>query len=45
MLDKGVICKQTKDTVIRLAPPLVITNDQIDKVVQTFKESFEELKI
>ena len=27
---KGILCKSTRDTVIRLSPPLVITKEQID---------------
>jgi ornithine--oxo-acid transaminase len=32
--DEGVLCKETHEHVIRLAPPLVITRDQIDWVVE-----------
>ena len=28
--DEGILCKETRGTVIRLAPPLVITKDEID---------------
>ena len=28
--DEGVLCKETHDTVIRLAPPLVITQEELD---------------
>jgi len=28
--DEGILCKETHDTVIRLAPPLVITREEID---------------
>ena len=28
--DEGVLCKETHDTVIRLAPPLVVTREEID---------------
>lgn len=30
LMDLGVLCKETHDTVIRFAPPLVITRDEID---------------
>ena len=30
LLQEGVLCKETHDRVIRLAPPLVITIDEID---------------
>ena len=28
--DKGLLCKETHDNIIRFAPPLVITKEQID---------------
>lgn len=33
---RGVLSKETHDTVIRFAPPLTITQARIDRVVQTF---------
>lgn len=30
LLERGVLCKETHDTVIRFAPPLVITREEID---------------
>ena len=30
LMDKGVLCKETHDDVIRFAPPLVITKEEID---------------
>lgn len=32
--DEGILCKETHDYVIRLAPPLVITQEQIDWAVE-----------
>ncbi len=32
--DRGVLCKETHDHVIRIAPPLVITRDDIDWAVE-----------
>jgi ornithine--oxo-acid transaminase len=32
--DEGILCKETRGTVIRLAPPLVITQDEIDWAVE-----------
>lgn len=34
LMDKGMLCKETHDHVIRLAPPLVIEKDNIDWMVQ-----------
>jgi ornithine--oxo-acid transaminase len=32
--DRGLLCKETHDNVIRLAPPLVVTHDQLDWAVE-----------
>jgi ornithine--oxo-acid transaminase len=34
---RGLLCKETHDHTIRIAPPLVITSDQIDWVVEQFE--------
>lgn len=34
LMDKGMLCKETHDHVIRLAPPLVIEKENIDWMVQ-----------
>ena len=34
LMDKGILSKETHETVVRFAPPLVIDRDQIDEVVQ-----------
>ncbi|MBT8206823.1 MAG: ornithine--oxo-acid transaminase, partial [Acidimicrobiia bacterium] len=38
--DRGVLAKDTHDTTIRIAPPLVITRDQIDWAVEQFAAVF-----
>lgn len=35
--DKGILCKETHTHTIRLAPPLIITKDEIDQALQIFK--------
>jgi ornithine--oxo-acid transaminase len=30
LMERGVLCKETHDTVIRLAPPLIITQEELD---------------
>jgi ornithine--oxo-acid transaminase len=35
LMDKGILSKETHETVVRFAPPLVIDRDQIDEVVQS----------
>lgn len=34
LMMEGILCKETHDTVIRIAPPLVITKDEIDWAVE-----------
>ncbi len=43
MLDKGVIVNATADTVIRIVPPLIITIEEIDIIVEKLVESIKEL--
>jgi ornithine--oxo-acid transaminase len=39
--DEGVLCKETHDHVIRLAPPLVITREEIDWAFERIKRVIE----
>ncbi|OXB40233.1 hypothetical protein B1J92_M00880g [Nakaseomyces glabratus] len=43
MKDKGVLAKPTHDHIIRLAPPLVISEEDLLKGVQAMKEALVEL--
>jgi len=36
--ERGILCKETHDDVIRFAPPLVITKDDIDWVIENVEE-------
>jgi acetylornithine/N-succinyldiaminopimelate aminotransferase len=36
---KGVLLNNTADQTLRLVPPLVVTRDQIDRVVRVIGES------
>jgi ornithine--oxo-acid transaminase len=36
--DRGLLCKETHETVIRLAPPLVITKEQIDWALEHIED-------
>lgn len=38
LLKQGILTKETHGTVIRFAPPLIITEDQIDFVINTLKQ-------
>ena len=43
LLKKGLLCKETHKTVIRFAPPLTISKNEIDwaitKIVEALKET------
>ncbi|MBI2688268.1 MAG: ornithine--oxo-acid transaminase [Acidobacteria bacterium] len=39
LMELGVLCKETHDFVIRLAPPLVITEEEIDWMVERVREA------
>ena len=43
LMDRGLLSKETHETVVRLAPPLVITRDQIDWAVLQIKEVLQEM--
>ena len=42
--DKGILCKPTHRHIIRLAPPLVISKNDLTKCVNIIKSVFDELK-
>jgi ornithine--oxo-acid transaminase len=39
--EEGILCKETHDYVIRLAPPLVITRDEIDWAMERIAKVLE----
>jgi len=41
--DEGILCKETHDRVIRLAPPLIITRDEIDWAFERIARVMEKL--
>ena len=43
LLGKGVLSKETHDTVVRLAPPLVIAREDLDGALDRFEEVLHEL--
>jgi ornithine--oxo-acid transaminase len=45
LLAKGVLSKETHDTVVRLAPPLVISRDDLDSALDRFEEVVGELAL
>jgi ornithine--oxo-acid transaminase len=42
MKDAGVLCKETHERVIRVAPPLVISREEIDWACKRFEQVFHE---
>ena len=38
LMDKGILCKETHSYVIRFAPPLIITKEEIDWAVERIRE-------
>ncbi len=42
LLNRGILTKETHSTVIRLAPPLIITTEQIDIVVNALQDVLAE---
>jgi ornithine--oxo-acid transaminase len=44
LLERGVLSKETHETVIRLAPPLIISKEQLDVVFQTIKQVLDEMR-
>lgn len=36
LMEEGVLCKETHDTVIRIAPPLVISKEDLDWAIEKF---------
>lgn len=41
LLDHGILTKETHQTVIRFAPPLIISKEQIDTVIDVLKKVFK----
>ena len=42
-MDRGLLSKETHETVVRLAPPLVITREEIDWAVEQINEVLQEM--
>jgi ornithine--oxo-acid transaminase len=43
LMERGLLSKETHETVVRLAPPLVITREQIDWAVTQIREVLTEM--
>ena len=44
MAEKGLLAKPTHEHIIRFAPPLVITEEELREAIDIIKESFRELE-
>ncbi len=44
LMYEGVLCKDTREQTLRLAPPLVITKDQIDWALERIEKVFSQSK-
>jgi ornithine--oxo-acid transaminase len=44
LVAKGVLSKETHDTVVRLAPPLVIRREDLDWAIDRFAEALREVE-
>ena len=42
LLDEGLLTKETQDTVLRLAPPLTITKEQLDTAITKLRKVLSE---
>jgi ornithine--oxo-acid transaminase len=42
---RGVLCKETHDRVVRLAPPLVVGRDDLEWALEQIREVFAEMPI
>ncbi len=38
LMDEGMLCKETHETVIRFAPPLTITREEIDWALERIEK-------
>lgn len=43
LMEQGILAKDTHGTAIRLAPPIVITEEQIDKTVEALRKALSEI--
>lgn len=44
LMERGVLSKETHETVVRFAPPLCITQDQVDEALEHFRDVLRELE-
>jgi len=44
LMEEGILAKETHETVIRFAPPLIIKKDEIDWALNKIEKVFQEYK-
>jgi len=44
LMEHGILSKETHETVVRFAPPLVISKEQIDGALDIFRQVLRELE-
>lgn len=44
LLQKGLLSKETHEVVVRIAPPLIITQEQIDEALAGIAQTFQDLE-
>ena len=42
-MDRGLLSKETHETVVRLAPPLIVTREQLDWAVDQIQGVLQEM--
>lgn len=45
LMEKGVLSKETHDTVVRFAPPLIITREQVDFALDALRQVLREIEV
>lgn len=44
LLKRGILCKETRDTTIRFAPPLIINKEEVDWGVEVIGRAFQNIE-
>jgi len=45
LMSKGILSKETHDTVVRFAPPLIITEEQLDAALEVIRSVFDSMPV
>lgn len=44
LMERGLLCKETHDRVVRLAPPLVVSRDDLEWALEEIRQVFAEME-